>query len=631
MLDAIEGLQTEPPASVAWLAVAGPSETLPREAGMRMGCCRAGGVSGSVPGVWLQHFLVLRSLSVPSFRGRTMALVPFVPPIRTFVTPCDDFEGGAVNLVTETAIVGCGRAPWLQRLYRPAAVPPMGCRPAASDRRRAQDGVWDLTAMSTREPYPSQYGRYSSVIRVFGFQTSVPDLKFAAWQAIIFFIAFVIPVLVHAMSDHASDHFAIDTVDLAANGALFAALLSTTLFAFGLDSRTLTAREGVLPFRLGLALLAGGCLIILAFRSLPFLSASPGLLPVSLALAFGGILGTRRLFCWFLRLGEHARRVIIVGAGESARKVHDLMARSTPTRYDVLGYYQPGSFSPGFRFNTKELLDTTRSLAALACEHHVDEIVVALDDRRGALPIDDLLKAKLNGTEVTDLVAFYERECSTIKFEQMQPSWIVFSSDFRLGPGRRIAKRAFDLTAALVVLLATAPLLLIVALASLVESRGREPVLYHQDRVGQGGRIFRLHKFRSMAVNAESDGQARWARADDNRVTPLGRTLRRYRLDELPQLFNVLAGEMSLVGPRPERPEFVVGLTKTIPYYGERHCVKPGLAGWAQLMYPYGASIEDAKRKLEYDLYYIKHTGVLWDLVILMRTVEVVLLGKGVR
>ncbi len=307
------------------------------------------------------------------------------------------------------------------------------------------------------------------------------------------------------------------------------------------------------------------------------------------------------------------------------------MTRTKPARYELVGYYQTGSSSPAFACNTKDLLDTTRSLDNLAGEHHVDEIVVALDDRRGALPIDDLMKAKLNGIQVTDLVAFYERECSTIKFEQMQPSWIVFSSDFRLGPGRRIAKRAFDLTAALVVLVATAPLLLIVVLASLVESRGRDPVLYHQDRVGYGGRIFRLHKFRSMSVNAESDGQAHWARPDDNRVTPLGRILRRYRLDELPQLFNVLGGDMSLVGPRPERPEFVQSLTASIPYYGERHCVKPGLAGWAQLMYPYGASIEDAKRKLEYDLYYIKHTGVVWDLVILMRTVEVVLLGKGVR
>ena len=202
-------------------------------------------------------------------------------------------------------------------------------------------------------------------------------------------------------------------------------------------------------------------------------------------------------------------------------------------------------------------MNNSKTLGDLATEHRVDEIVVALDDRRGALPIDDLLKAKLSGVQVTDLVAFYERECSTIKFEQMHPSWIVFSSDFRLGTGRRIAKRSFDVTAALVVLIRPRPLLLLVVLASLIESRGRDPVLYHQERVGYGGRPFRLHKFRSMAVNAESDGKARWARDGDDRVTPLGRILRRYRLDELPQLFNILAGDMSLVGPRPERPEFV--------------------------------------------------------------------------
>jgi sugar transferase (PEP-CTERM system associated) len=370
---------------------------------------------------------------------------------------------------------------------------------------------------------------------------------------------------------------------------------------------------------------------MLAARFFPAVYQDTAFLLLSLALAFGGTLATRRLSQWLVGVGSQPRRTIIVGAGESAQLVQNLMSHVQPLRYEIVGCYPTGPAAHAVTSHQRGLLDGKRSLIDLARENRVVEIVVALDDRRGALPIDDLLKAKLSGIQVTDLVAFYERECYTVKFEKMYPSWIVFSSDFQLGPGRRIAKRVFDVAAALTLLALSAPLLFLVAVMSLVESRGRDPVLYHQERVGYGGRTFRLHKFRSMTVNAEGDGQARWASADDVRVTPLGRVLRRYRLDELPQLFNILAGDMSLVGPRPERPEFVEDLSRSIPYYRERHCVKPGLAGWAQLMYPYGASIKDAKHKLEYDLYYIKHTSVIWDLVILMRTVEVVLLGKGVR
>jgi lipopolysaccharide/colanic/teichoic acid biosynthesis glycosyltransferase len=192
-------------------------------------------------------------------------------------------------------------------------------------------------------------------------------------------------------------------------------------------------------------------------------------------------------------------------------------------------------------------------------------------------------------------------------------------------------KRLFDLAVGSLMFLVSAPLMVLVAIASLIESRGRDPIFYHQVRVGQNGRLFRLHKFRSMRVDAESDGIARWASASDPRITPLGHLLRKGRLDELPQIFNVLKGQMSLVGPRPERPEFVDRLGASIPFYSERHRVKPGVTGWAQLLYPYGSDEEDAKHKLEYDLYYVKHAGIVLDLVILLQTVEVVLLGKGAR
>jgi exopolysaccharide biosynthesis polyprenyl glycosylphosphotransferase len=230
-----------------------------------------------------------------------------------------------------------------------------------------------------------------------------------------------------------------------------------------------------------------------------------------------------------------------------------------------------------------------------------------------------------------DLVSFFEKEASLVNLDVLQPSWLIFSPGFQRRPLVDAGKRALDLVGATVMLLLGSPVMVAVALGVWIESHGRGPILFHQTRVGLGERPFRLHKFRSMRADAEADGVARWATVGDPRVTRLGRFLRRTRLDELPQLFNVLRGEMSLVGPRPERPEFVAELSGRLRYYRERHRVKPGLTGWAQLNYQYGSSIDDAKKKLEYDLYYVKNASLFLDLVILLETVEIVLWGKGAR
>jgi sugar transferase (PEP-CTERM system associated) len=276
-------------------------------------------------------------------------------------------------------------------------------------------------------------------------------------------------------------------------------------------------------------------------------------------------------------------------------------------------------------------INKSETLLDLSIANEIDEIVVAVDDRRRKLPIDEILDCKMSGFEVLDLLTFFEKETACVKIELLHPSWIIFSSGFHMGVTGLYGKRLFDIALSLLLLVVFSPLMLLVALASLIESRARDPIFYHQVRVGQNGTLLRLHKFRSMRVDAESDGVARWATKNDARVTALGAFLRKTRLDELPQLFNVLSGQMSLVGPRPERPEFVDQLSQAIPYYTERHRVKPGVTGWAQMLYPYGASEEDAKRKLEYDIYYVKHAGVFLDMIILLQTVEVVLLGKGAR
>jgi sugar transferase (PEP-CTERM system associated) len=261
----------------------------------------------------------------------------------------------------------------------------------------------------------------------------------------------------------------------------------------------------------------------------------------------------------------------------------------------------------------------------------VDEVVVAMEDRRRYFPLRELLECRLAGVDVTELLTFLERETGRVRLDVLNPSWLIFGPGFRRDPLRLFSARALDLIASLLILVFTLPGMLAIALAVLIEDGWRAPVFYRQARVGRGGRAFELLKFRSMRADAETDGQARWAQKDDPRVTRVGAVMRKLRIDELPQILNVLRGNMSLVGPRPERPHFVADLAQKIPYYVERHCLKPGITGWAQLCYPYGSSEQDAIEKLQYDLYYIKNNSLLFDLSILVQTVEVVFMGKGAR
>jgi sugar transferase (PEP-CTERM system associated) len=255
--------------------------------------------------------------------------------------------------------------------------------------------------------------------------------------------------------------------------------------------------------------------------------------------------------------------------------------------------------------------------------------VAAPDERRGALPMEEILKCAQRGITVTDLTTFFEREAGMVKLNVADPSWLAFSGGFDHSIPRRLNKRFFDLLAACALLAVAWPFMLVVAALIALESPG--PILYRQTRVGENGRTFELVKFRSMRIDAEADGVARWASQDDDRTTRIGRIIRLSRLDELPQLFNVLRGDMSFVGPRPERPQFVDMLSREVRYYNVRHCVKPGLTGWAQVRYPYGASVRDAEEKLKFDLFYVKNHGLVFDLMILLQTVEVVLFHRGSR
>jgi sugar transferase (PEP-CTERM system associated) len=320
------------------------------------------------------------------------------------------------------------------------------------------------------------------------------------------------------------------------------------------------------------------------------------------------------------------RRVLIYGAGKNAAKLKRLRRRSDRRGFTVATFVSTGG--DNLAVDPALVIEPPPSLLDYAREHGVDEVVVALDDRRRGFPVSELLKCKFAGINVVELLDFLERETGKVDIDLVHPSWLIFSTGFRGAALLLVATRGIDMLVALIMLIATAPIMALVALAVVIDDGA--PVLYRQTRVGRDGKLFTLFKFRSMIRNAETQG-AQWAQKSDSRATRVGRVLRKLRLDELPQLFNVLIGNMSLVGPRPERPEFVERLSLDIPYYQERHIVKPGITGWAQLSYPYGASDEDALEKLQYDLYYIKHKSLIFDLMVLVQTAEVVVWGKGAR
>jgi sugar transferase (PEP-CTERM system associated) len=419
-------------------------------------------------------------------------------------------------------------------------------------------------------------------------------------------------------------------VDPWITGLIFALVMSLSVASMGLYQRRSTDGDAGFIVRLAIAFAIGTAILALLFYLFPVIFMGRGILALSLLFSFAGTVALRVAIDRIAGAESQKRRVLVLGAGVNAERIAELVGSDTTLGFNVVGYV-PLPRSQRLLADDRILVQRG-SLLELAIANNVDEIVVAADDRRRKLPVGELLDCKLSGFAVLDLLSFFEKELACVKIDLLHPSWIFFSRDgFNMGVTGLYGKRLLDLVLGSLMLLVAAPLMLLVAAASVVESRGRDPILYHQIRIGQGGLPFRLHKFRSMRVDAEADGRARWAAKNDSRITPLGAFLRRSRLDELPQLFNVLKGQMSLVGPRPERPEFVERLATGIPYYAERHRVKPGLTGWAQLLYPYGSDEEDAKRKLEYDLYYVKHAGVFLDLVILLQTVEVVLLGKGAR
>ncbi len=405
-------------------------------------------------------------------------------------------------------------------------------------------------------------------------------------------------------------------------------MLVLSLLSFGLYSTRQRARAGGVAVRVAIAIGVAITGIALLFYLVPGFWVDRGILGIATAGALTGIGLSRLIFSRVVDESVFKRRVLVYGCGTKAEPISMLRRRADRRGFTLVGFVQPDGEE--CTVSRDQVLPPGR-LSDLCSRYDIDEVVVAMSDRRRHFPILELLECRLAGIDISELLTFLERETGRVRIDVLNPSWMIFGEGFRRDTLRLVTARALDLAGSSLILLIAWPFMIAAMLAIKIEDGWGAPVFYAQPRVGLGGKVFNVLKFRSMRIDAEREGKAIWAQKGDSRVTRVGSFIRKTRIDEIPQILCVFRGHMSLVGPRPERPTFVTELSEKIPYYVQRHCVKPGITGWAQLCYPYGSSAQDALEKLQYDLYYIKNNNLLFDLAILLQTAEVVFMGQGAR
>lgn len=421
--------------------------------------------------------------------------------------------------------------------------------------------------------------------------------------------------------------------DITFASLIFSVVVSLSCLGLGLYRRTLSGEEYNLVARVcvsfGIAIFA----VVSIYYLLPEFHVARSVLMYAMGFAFIGIMLTRYLFSKIANFDRLKRRVLVVGSGKKAAQLVTINDSFIHRGFNIVGFLALPEET--ITVDSSLLIPYDKKIMEIAEDFKVDEIVIALEENRHeenrhGLPLDELLDCKMSGLTILNVVSFYEREQGLISLDNVNPSWLVFCDGFAQGDFRSLEKRFFDIFASLILLLVAWPFMLLTALAIYLESGFKGPIFYRQVRVGENNINFDVLKFRSMKTDAEKNG-AQWAKQNDDRITKVGKFIRMSRIDELPQIFNVLRGDMSFVGPRPERPVFVEGFNERIPYYRERHRVKPGITGWAQLCYPYGADENDTIQKLQYDLYYVKNYSLFLDFSIMFNTVEVILWGKGAR
>lgn len=398
------------------------------------------------------------------------------------------------------------------------------------------------------------------------------------------------------------------------------------------DLRTIESKSD-LARRLLRAIGATSLILGVAYWLFPLLVVEQGVFLLTAALAIALVMAWRSLFDVIVSHLAPRERLLLVGTSPATVLLaRELFERRQELGVDIVGFIDPDPARVGAPVINPGVIGTIDDIPSLSLRMHVDRVVVSLSDQRGKLPMERLLDMRLRtGVLFDHLASVYEEYTGKIALENLRPSWLVFSTGFRKTRLLMLTKRVFDMTASVCGLMLASPLMLVSALLVKLESP-RDPILYHQERVGLNGAPFTIHKFRTMRTDAEARTGPVWSQGDgDPRITSVGRFMRKTRLDEIPQLWNVLGGDMSLIGPRPERPAFVEQLTQQIPFYGQRHVVKPGVTGWAQVRYTYGASVEDALEKMQYDLYYVKHMSLRFDIMIALETIKTVVLRRGAR
>jgi len=468
------------------------------------------------------------------------------------------------------------------------------------------------------------------MIRIFKHFIPVQLVFLAALEALVLFLSMYVGVALRFSGLEFSDGTLVGAV--APRAFVFMIVMMVVMTAFGMFTRESQTADSSYYVRFLISFLAGGIALSFVFYILPVLHIGRGVLALTFMIAFAGSALIRILFVRLVDLNNLKRRMLVLGTGTRAARIGALIEqdKSIDRKYELVGYFPTGDGPRHLSVPQDKLIREKGSLLAIVTRYAIDELVVAIRDRRNSgMNMNELLECKMEGVHVTDITTYFERETGHVQLDSLNPSWMVYSDGFIHTQAKNNIKRVFDIIVSLTLLLFVWPVMLVTAVLILLESGS--PIFYRQERVGECGRVFQVLKFRSMRQDAEAGGKPQWAKKEDDRITRVGRVIRKLRIDELPQVINVLRGEMSFVGPRPERPFFVKELAGQIPYFLNRNTVKPGITGWAQIRYPYGSSVEDAVQKLQYDLYYAKNHSLFLDIIILFQTMQVVLFGKGAR
>ncbi|MFK5893256.1 MAG: TIGR03013 family PEP-CTERM/XrtA system glycosyltransferase [Pseudomonadota bacterium] len=466
------------------------------------------------------------------------------------------------------------------------------------------------------------------MLRVFSHYIPTSLVFLVAIEVVIFYISVFIGVEIRFFNsvDKAASIELLQPLNFKA--VVYTILMLLSMTAMGLHTRNVVDDFSSMMIRIFLSFIGGLGIIILSFYFYPQAFLGRGAFALALLVSFFGVLITRTIFQRFDHNNLFKRRLLIMGVGVKGKLIEDQAEYARKRGYEIVGFVDIDQGEQ--KVNKESVLEISSTLLDLCIDNDIDEIVLAMDDRRVGFPLSGLLECKMKGVVVRDILDSLERITGHIELSALHPSAVIFSEGFTNAVSMSYAKRFFDISASLLILAIASPIIILTIIAIWLSSFGRDPIFYRQVRLGLCDAPFGVLKFRSMKTDAEKDG-AQFAQKNDSRVTMIGSFIRKTRIDELPQLINVFKGDMSFIGPRPERPQFVLNFEQSIPHYSLRHTVKPGITGWAQICYPYGETEEDTKNKLQYDLYYIKNYSLFLDMTILFQTVQVVLFGQGAR